>query len=208
MDRYVLPRAKRLVIRGIALVFFGLGLLELPALPLPSVAPQLIGSGWLPGPVTEARPEALLPEEAQWRLAADPAGHVRFVARLRRPEVRVAHQLLAAVIVMPLLVILFGLGMALWRSTRLTPGAVEEALRWLGAVGWAALFGAVAGPVLDGVRTVVVLRGVIPTPRLLWYDPATEGTTYVLLLVAAGILAATWTISAGLKARADMAAIV
>ena len=100
------------------------------------------------------------------------------------------------------------MGMALWRSTRDVPDAVESGLPWLMAVGWACVVLAVALPISDGFRTVLLLDGVIPTPPGgFWFDLDTGGILYTLL-IAAGILAATWTISAGLKARADIAEIV
>jgi len=192
----------------IALVFFALGGMEIAEAPLPLVAPRLIAPGWDRDRGLLGEPQALLPEAARFRLATDAAGTAKFLSRLEEPGVRAGHLLLSLLIDGPVIVILCGMGMALWRSTRDVPDAVEAGLRWLMAVGWACVVFATTFPLFDGLRTVLILKGIMPTPRYLWYDPATGGATYILLLVAAGILAATWTISAGLKARADMAEIV
>lgn len=208
MDRYALSRPKRMVVRAIALLFFALGIVEVAQLPLPAIAPHLINPAWSSERGWIGEPAAMLPEPARFRLANDAPARARFLARLQRPEVRSGHLLLSLAIDLPLLMILGGMGMALWRSTRLVPDAVESGLPWLMAVGWSCVAIAVGLPIADGFRTAMLLRGVIPAPARFWYDPDASGTTELLLLIAAGILAATWTISAGLKARRDMAEIV
>jgi len=185
-----------------------LGAVEVAETPLPLVAPGYIGWGWSPSRGLKGEPEALLPEAARFRLAADPVTRVRYMQRLEALNVRTAHFLLTLLIAIPVIVILCGMGMALWRSTRLVPDAVESGLPWLMAVGWACVAVSLGLPIVDGFRTGLLVRDVLPGHDLFWYDPDTSGTTYVMLLIAAGILAATWTISAGLKARADMAEIV
>lgn len=193
--------------RVIALFFFALGAVEIAEVPLPLVAPGYIGWGWSPGHGLVGEPEALLPEAARFRLVADPAIKTRYIRRLETRDVRTAHFLFTLLIDVPVIVILCGMGMALWRSTRLVSDAVESGLPWLMAVGWACVAVSLALPIVDGFRTGLLMQGVLPDHDVFWYDPDTSGTTYVMLLIAAGILAATWTISAGLRARADMAEI-
>jgi hypothetical protein len=208
MDRYALPPAKRLIVRLIALVFFALGLMEVTLLPLPATAPHFVNPAWDSRQGWIGEPEAVLPEPARFRLAADPAMRARFVARLQEPSVRTMNFVLSLMIDLAVIVMLGGMGMALWRSTRLVPDAVESGLPWLMAVGWSCVAMAIGMPIIDGFRTALLLRGVMSAPTLFWYDPDSGGTTELALLIAAGILAATWTISAGLKARRDMAEIV
>lgn len=192
----------------IALLFFALGTIEVAEMPLPLAAPGYINWGWSPSEGVTGQPEAMLPEAARFRLAADPEIKMRYIQRLETPEVRVFHFLLSLLIDVPVIVILWGMGMALWRSTRLVPGAVESGLPWLMAVGWACVAVALGLPITDGFRTGLLLRDVLPGHGVFWYDPDSFGLTEIMLLIAAGILAATWTISAGLRARADMAEIV
>lgn len=208
MDRYILSRSKRAAVRAIALLFFVFGAIEIVEAPLPLLAPSYIGWGWSPSRGMTGEPEALLPEAARFKLASDPALKARYIQRIDTPHVRVAHFLLTLLISVPVVVVLCGMGMALWQSTRLVPEAVESGLPWLMAVGWACVALSLGLPIIDGFRTALLMRGVLPGHDLFWYDPDTGGTTYIMLLIAAGILAATWTISAGLKARADMAEIV
>ena len=208
MDRYLLSRRRRLVVRAIALAFFALGSVEIAEAPLPLGAPRLIGPAWSPGSGLSGEPELLLPEPARFQLATHPAMRARFLARLEEPGVRLGHLLLSLGYDVPVILILCGMGVALWRSTRLVPDAVESGMPWLIAVGWACAVFAVTSPVLDGLRTGLLLRGIMPGAGFFWYDPDTAGTTEFVLLVAAGLLAATWTISAGLRARADLAEIV
>ncbi|UZK65469.1 hypothetical protein [Sphingomonas sp. M1-B02] len=204
----MLSRGKRAAVRAIALLFFVLGAVRIAEAPLPLVAPGYIGwSGSLSRGVI-GEPEALLPEAARFKLAADPALRTRYLRRLETPDVRTAHFLLTLLIDVPVIVILCGMGVALWRSTRLVPEAVESGLPWLMAVGWACVAISLGFPIVDGFRTGMLVQGVLPGHDLFWYDPDTGATSYIMLLIAAGILAATWTISAGLKARADMAEIV
>jgi hypothetical protein len=204
----MLSRGKRAAVRVIALFFFALGAIEIAEAPLPLVAPDYIGWGWSSSSGVFGEPEALLPEAARFKLVADPAIKTRYIRRLETLDVRTAHFLLTLLIDLPVIVILCGMGMALWRSTRLVPDAVESGLPWLMAVGWACIALSFGMPIVDGFRTGLLLRGVLPGHDLFWYDPDTSGTTYIMLLISAGILAAAWTISAGLKARADMAEIV
>lgn len=208
MDRYSLSRGKRRVVRAIALLFFAAGALYVVDVPLPLVAPTYTSWAWSDERGFFGDPEALLPDEARVKLATDPAARARFLRRLHEPDVRVRHLLLGLTTSLPAIVILCGMGMALWRSTRDVPDAVESGLPWLMAVGWACVVLAVTLPIAEGFRTVLLLDGVIPTPPGgFWFDLDTGGILYTLL-IAAGILAATWTISAGLKARADIAEIV
>lgn len=208
MDKYALSRGRRLVVRVIALIFFALGAVEIAEAPLPLVAPHLINPGWSSDRGLFGEPEVLLPEPARFRLAARRETRERFLARLNDPGVRLGHILLSLAIDGQVIVILCGMGMALWRSTRLVQGAVESGLPWLIAVGWTCALFALTFPLIDGFRTGLLLHGVMPTPGRFWYDPDTGGITYILLLIAAGILAATWTIAAGLRARAELAEIV
>jgi len=204
----MLSRRKRAAVRVIALLFFALGAIEVAEVPLPLAAPRYINWSWSADQGVTGQPEGLLPEAARFRLAADPAIRMRYTRRLETPEVRTLHFLLSLLIEIPVIVILWGMGMALWRSTRLMPDAVESGLPWLMAVGWACLAVSFGMPIVDGFRTAVLLQDVLPGHDGFWYDPDTFGLTEMMLLIAAGILAATWTISAGLRARADMAAIV
>jgi len=204
----MLSRGKRAAVRAIALLFFALGAIEVAEVPLPLAAPGYIDWSWSPSEGVTGQPEAMLPEAARFRLAANPEIRMRYIQRLGTPKVRTVHFLLSALIDIPVIVILWGMGMALWRSTRLVPDAVESGLPWLMAVGWACVALALGLPVTDGFRTGLLLRGVLPGDGAFWYDPDTFGLTEIMLLTAAGILAATWTISAGLRARADMAEIV
>lgn len=203
-----MSRRKRAAVRFIALVFFVLGATEIIEAPLPLLAPGYITPSWSADAGFSGEPEALLPEPARFRLAADPALKARYHQRLHTLDVRTAHFLLTLLIEIPVITILVGMGMALWRSTRLVPDAVEAGLQWLMAVGWACVGISIGMPIVDGFRTGLLVRGVLPGHELFWYDPDTTGLTYIMMLIAAGILAATWTISAGLKARADMAQII
>ena len=207
-DRYALSRSRRLVIRAIALIFFLLAVEELAETSLPLVAPHLIAPGWSAEEGLVGAPDQLLPEMPRFQLATRPGARARFLTRLNDPATRWRHFALTIAISGLVVVILGGMGMALWRSTRLVPRAVESGMTWLIAVGWACAMFAVAFPVADGFRSGLLLQGVLPGAPSFWYDPDTSGTTYILLLIAAGILAATWTIEAGLRARADLAEIV
>jgi len=206
MDRYALSSAKRAVVRLIAILFFAVGGFYIANAPLPLVAPQWTAWSWSEDHGFVGEPEAMLPDVARLKLAADPAARARFLERLHEPRVRVRHLLLDLTTSIPAIVILCGVGVALWRSTRQAADAIESGLPWLMAVGWACVVLAIALPLADGFRTGLLLQGVLPTPDF-WFDIDTGGILYTLL-IAAGILAATWTISAGLKARADMAEIV
>lgn len=196
------------MVRVIALVFFLLAAEEIAEAALPLVAPQLIDPGWSVERGLVGEPDQLLPQAARFRIATHPDARARFLARLNDPAIRWRHFALTVAINGVVVVILAGMGLALWRSTRLVPNAVESGMPWLIAVGWACATFALGFPVADGFRSGLLLHGVLPHASPFWYDPDTGDTTYLLLLIAAGILAAAWTIEAGLRARADLAEIV
>lgn len=208
-ETYQLGTRRVRAIRLLALVFLLLGVHRTATLALPLVEPAYMG--WLAtyedGTLkVAADPFVLLPAEPRAAVMADAAARERFGSRLDEPGVRAPLFLIEFVTRLPELALMFCLGIALWRSSRRGTDAALSGTIWLARAGLAAVSMALLTPLGEGVRTGLLLQGVVATsPVDLHVD---FGALLRNLLFAGAAWAAAWTISAGLRARADLAEIV
>jgi hypothetical protein len=208
-DRYSLGRGRSRAIRALGIIFLVLAAHRTATLALPLVAPAYMGWGLaLDAGSTRvhADPYILLPPPARARVEADAAAKARFEARLDDRGVRWRLFLIELVGRLPELALMYCVGIALWRSSRPGVDAALTGVPWLVRASVAGFAMAILTPLAEGVRTGLLLTGIIPTAAIdlnLDMDAMQRN-----LLFAAAALAATWSISAGLRARAELAEIV
>jgi hypothetical protein len=160
------------------------------------------------GQVQRLRPDPyiLLPIGVRTQVEPAPAARARFEQRLDDPQVRLRLFLVELVGRLPELAIMYCVGIALWRSSRGSVDAALSGVPWLFRASIAGVAFAILTPPIEAVRTGLLMEGVIPTSAFeldLDLDALKQN-----LLFAAAALAATWTISSGLRARAELAQIV
>ncbi|HEX8533970.1 MAG TPA: hypothetical protein VF662_07360 [Allosphingosinicella sp.] len=195
--------------RVLALVFLALAAHRTATLALPLVAPAYMGVMFeYEAGRAQLRPDpyVLLPVAARTQVEPDAAARARFESRLNDRGVRLRLFLLELAGRLPELAVMYCIGIALWRSSRPGVEAALSGVPWLLRAAIAGLVMAVATPVAEAVRTGLLLSGVAPTATFDINIDLDEMQRN--LLFAAAALAATWTISAGLRARADLAEIV
>jgi hypothetical protein len=196
-------------VRVLALVFLALAAHRTATLALPLVAPAYMGVMFeYEAGRAQLRPDpyVLLPVAARTQVEPDAAARARFESRLNDRGVRLRLFLLELAGRLPELAVMYCIGIALWRSSRPGVEAALSGVPWLLRAAIAGLVMAVATPVAEAVRTGLLLSGVAPTATFDINIDLDEMQRN--LLFAAAALAATWTISAGLRARADLAEIV
>ena len=195
--------------RVLALVFLALAVHRTATLALPLVAPAYMGVMFeYEAGRAQLRldPYVLLPVAARTQVEPDAAARARFESRLNDSGVRLRLFLLELAGRLPQLAVMYCIGLALWRSSRPGVEAALSGVPWLLGAAIAGLVMAVATPIAEAVRTGLLLSGVAPTATFDINIDLDEMQRN--LLFAAAALAATWTISAGLRARADLAEIV
>jgi hypothetical protein len=196
-------------VRVLALVFLALAVHRTATLALPLVAPAYMGVMFeYEAGRAQLRldPYVLLPVAARTQVEPDAAARARFESRLNDSGVRLRLFLLELAGRLPQLAVMYCIGLALWRSSRPGVEAALSGVPWLLGAAIAGLVMAVATPIAEAVRTGLLLSGVAPTATFDINIDLDEMQRN--LLFAAAALAATWTISAGLRARADLAEIV
>ncbi len=195
--------------QALALIFLALAVHRTATLALPLTAPAYMG--WSvefddAGVRVGADPFVLLSPETRTPLENDPAAAASFRQRLEERSVQLRLFLIELVGRIPELALMYFTGLGLWRTSRPGTQSPLRGVRWLmrAAVAGAAL--ALVYPVIEAARTSLLLEGVIPGAGFALnvdLDALLRG-----LLFAAAALSAAWTISSGLRARADIAEIV
>lgn len=208
-DRYSLDRTRARAVRVLALIFLALAVHRTASLALPLVAPAYMGfTAEFDAEGQRLRPDPyrLLPAAARTQVEPDAAARARFESRLNDDGVRLRLFLVELVGRLPELAMMYCVGIALWRSSRAGVDAGLSGVPWLFRASIAGVAMAIVTPVAEAVRTGLLLEGVVPTATFdinIDLDAVQQN-----LLFAAAALSATWTISSGLRARAELADIV
>jgi hypothetical protein len=208
-DKYALNRRRAFAVRVLALIFLALGVHRTATLALPLVAPAYMGYSFEvdeKGQRLRPDPYILLPDAARLQVEPHPGARARFEARLEDRQVRLRLFLIEVAGRLPELAVMYCIGIALWRSSRPGVDAALSGVPWLLRASIAGVAMALVVPLAEGFRTGLLLQGVVPTATLdmnIDMDALQRN-----LLFAAAALAATWTISSGLRARAELAEIV
>lgn len=208
-DRYSLDQGRARAVRVLALIFLALAVHRTATLALPLVAPAYMGFKFefdAEGQRLRPDPYILLPVAARTEVEPDGAARARFESRLDDRRVRLRLFLLELAGRLPELAMMYCVGIALWRSSRAGVNAALSGVPWLFRASVASIAMAIVTPVAEAVRTGLLLEGVVPTATFdinIDLDAVKQD-----LLFAAAALAATWTISSGLRARAELADIV
>ena len=207
-DRYSLAPARLRAVRLLALVFLLLALHRTATLALPLTAPAYMGMQFELGGDWRVEPDpfVILPPERRAGAAATPGARARFDARLDDRGVRWRLLLIELISRIPELAMMYCVGIGLWRSSRPGVDAGLSGLPWLSRAAIAGVALALLTPVADALRSGLLLTGVVPVATFDLYIDLDVLQRH--LLFAAAALAATWTIGAGLRARAELADIV
>lgn len=194
--------------RALAVVFLLIGLYRTATLAWPLIDPEhmaiLIDFG--PPPTIEPYGIDLLTPEQRVVVERSPATVARYHARLADPAVRArlfGYELTAR---LPQLLLLWGLGIALWRLARPGADAARRAMPWLVRATMGGVIYAAVSPVIETLRNQMLLTTVVADADngfLIDLEPITYG-----LLFAGAAWAATWAIAEGVRARAELDAIV
>lgn len=208
-DSYSLTPRRAQAVRVLAVIFLALGVHRTATLALPLVAPSYMvmslefdTAHWRVGP----DPLSILPAEARLEVEPDAAASARYAARLADAGVRRRLFVIELLGRLPELAVMYCVGIALWRASRPDTGAALSGVAWLSRAAVAGVALALVTPVAEAARTGLLLAGVVPTPALNFVIDLDRVEQH--LLFAAAAWAATWTIAAGLRARAELADIV
>jgi hypothetical protein len=193
----------------IALIFLALAVHRTATLALPLTAPAYMGWSleYDGGQATVAPdPFVLLSAATRTAVERDPGANAAFRERLNDWPVRLRLFLIELAGRLPELALMYFIGIGLWRTSR--PGTCSplRGVPWLMRAAAAGAALAILGPVIEAARTSLLLQGVVPGVGFELY--VDFDTLLRSLLFAAAAWSAAWTISSGLRARADLAEIV
>lgn len=145
-----------------------------------------------------------LDETVREAIAASPAATERYADHLARPAIRVGLSLLSILSSVPFAALMLGVAMAL-RSFGTSQG-IGGALNWLRLASFAALIAAIAPPIIDLLRSAILLPG---TPHGPGYSLEIDGGPILLhMLLAIASLAIVWALDAGHRAQRDLSEFV
>ncbi len=206
-EKYSLPSGKARVCRSVGVAF-----LIAAALWAMIAATGAIFPGWSlscsdeQGCRQTAELSRLLPESEQALLSNNPEAEARFATYVARPPVRAG---LAAIILVDegLLIFLFvAVGLTLRRLGGRGEHVLGRALPWLKRAAFAAVLWAVAQPLTDSLRTMLLYPGA-PSGAT-WFigiDLTIAGPAFLLAIAAYAIA---WALEAGIRAERDLADFV
>ncbi|MEH3041417.1 MAG: hypothetical protein PGN21_15315 [Sphingomonas paucimobilis] len=148
----------------------------------------------------------MLPDETRLMLNRDPEARGKFLAWMAKPG---AHAGLAALILLefvPMMILLFSVGMALRRLGERKRNALTLTLPWLRRASRAAIALAVARLIVPVPTAILLYQGVnqddIVLPRI------DLSNTLVLLLLTVAVHAVIWALEAGIRAERELADFV
>lgn len=153
-----------------------------------------------------ADPTALLREPDRAAVAGDPAAQARFAAYVDRPIVRAGLGALVAADEGLLVVLLAAMGMTLLRLGGRGDQVLARALPWLKRGALAGLLWAIAQPVTDSLRAMLLSPG---TPAgASWFIGIDLTVAGPALLLAIAAYTVAWALEAGVRATRDLADFV
>lgn len=203
-DSNFLPTWKARVCRAAGIVF-----LLVASLWGAATVAQAVVPGWTltcteeRGCRQDADPTALLPSDDQAAMRRDPAASARLTEYAAEPMVRAG---LAGLVLLDegFLVFLFvAIGLTLRRLGRRGGHVLGQALPWLRRGAFSAVLWAIAQPVTDSLRAMLMFPA---TPRgASWYIALDLTVAGPALLLAVAGYAVAWALEAGVRAERDLA---
>lgn len=195
--------------QALALIFLALAVHRTATLALPLTAPAYMAwfveyddTGLRVGP----DPFVLLTPATRTEVKDVPETRVRFEQRLNEWQVRLHLFLIELVGRLPELALMYFTAIGLWRSSRTGPEAALSGVPWLMRAAAAGAALALVAPVIEAARTALLLQEVVPGAG--FNLDVDLDTVLRSLLFAFAAWCAAWTISSGLRARAELAEIV
>lgn len=154
------------------------------------------GCTWSSDPVT------LFDEQDAEKLRAAPADSQRLKVYVQRPLIRLGLAGIEAIDVGPLVVLLVAVGIALRRLGGPPRDAFAQALPWLRRATIAAILWAIAQPLSDSLRQMLLYRGTSWGPH--WLIALDFNAMAMPLLLSLAAYAAVWALESGLQAQRDL----
>ena len=207
-DSYELPPRKALACRW-ASAFFALIAIIAFATPIAIIAMTgdpmakwVCGTAGGCGFVDGSR--AFLDAEEWQAMSTSPAAADRFADYVAQWPVRIGGAVLSILSAIPFALLMFAVAMALRAFG--TARGISSGIRWMRLAAWAAIGAALAPPLIDFFRSILLLPG---TPHGPGYRIEIDGGPLMLhLLLAFASFAIVWALDAGLRAQRDLAEIV
>jgi hypothetical protein len=193
----------------LALIFLALAVHRTATLALPLTAPAYMGwSLEYDGGNVAVSPDpfVLLSADTRTAVEKDPAANSAFRQRLDDRAVQLRLFLIELAGRLPELALMYFAGVGLWRMSRPGTRSALAGVPWLMRAAAAGAALAIVTPVIEAVRTSLLLQEVVPDAGFELYVDV--DTVLRSLLFALAAWSAAWTISSGLRARADLAEIV
>lgn len=206
-ERYSLSLGKARVCRSVGVAF-----LLIAALWGLAAASQVVLPGWSfvcsdeHGCRQTSNLASLLPEKEQDMVLSDPDAQTRFAAYVARPPVHIGLAALTLVDEGFLVFLFVAVGLTLHRLGERGENVLGRALPWLKRAALAAFFWAVAQPLTDSLRTMLLYPG---TPSgASWFIGIDLTVAGPALLLAIAAYAIAWALEAGVRAERDLANFV
>lgn len=158
------------------------------------------------GCVSKSTPLAVAPDAARDALTASPAALQRFSGYLSSWPVRAGLVAIDVFEALPFAALTAFAGLAMRRLGRRSPKALRQALPWGRRASYAAVAVAIATPVAQSLRTMLLLPGT-PLGRMWWIEIEFISTGQNLLLAFAAVVLA-WAIAAGSRAEREAAGFI
>lgn len=156
--------------------------------------------------VSSYRPETLLPEEEQPALARDARSRDAFRAYFARSWVRAGAAVITLVRTLPLVALLFAVGIALRALAARVGDDLGRALPWLRRAALAAVGIVLAKPIGDTLMFTLLSPGLPDGPH--YFFTVQAGDLAKSLLLAFAAYAVVWAVEAGHRAERDVAEFV
>jgi|GEM_PF-2015311 len=207
-DGYSLPAAKARICRVAGVIFLLVGALWGAA-----TMAQALTPGWSlscdadQGCREGADPVVLLPTgREQASVSASPAARTRLAAYAARPGVRMGLAVLAVIDEGFLIFLFVAIGLTLRRLGSRRGAALAQALPWFKRGALSAVLWAIAQPVTDSLRGMLLFPA---TPSgASWYFTFDLTVAGPALLLASAAYATAWALEAGVRAERDLADFV
>lgn len=209
LGNYVLTQRQAWVCRVAALFFVAAALVRVMAV----AVPLAIGSGpaievrcGQGGCITADRPDRLLPESERAAVVGSPAAASTLANYVRQPSIRALLVGIDIAAAAPFVLLMLFVAKAVRRLGSREGDGLAGALPWLHHASLAALAAALAPPVTDSLRAMLLFPA---TPSgAIWYLAIDFGPFFMGLLLACAAFIVTWALAVGSRARADVAEFV
>lgn len=203
---YSLSLARARFVRVAAAVFILIGLGSVVGTIGATIRPGLAVHCGSAGCIDRTELIDLAPEDSRSKLATSKPALAVFERHVARPLVRLGLAATQMIYGLPFAALMIAVGLALRRLAARQGHDLGRALPWLRRAALAALFMAVASPIGDSLRAMILFPGT-PSGAMWYIEVDFRRLAFDLLLVFA-VLSVVWALDAGSRAERDVATFV